>query len=130
MLSVHISAPSLSGKLIFVHIVATPVAVFHIEVAREVAVVVRTRVCGVVPVKGRVTVLSGPVEESHAGLKVLKRIGGVFEDEHRLVGAAYTGVADLAVLITPVGVVHIVAELAIFLHHIINFLCGSVLRAS
>ena len=105
-------------------VVPVVVRILHPEVARQVAVIVRTRVLGIVPVKGGVAVLSEAVEDGRACAEVVLRSKVVFDDCYRLVGDADAGVAHLSVLIAPVGVVHVVA------HEVIYLLGGSVLRTS
>ena len=122
--TVDIVLPGLGGPCRFFYVNSIIIRVFHIEIARQIAVVVRPRVRGVVPVKGRVAVLSGTVQEGGGRLQAVTRGGGVFENHHRLVGLADTGVAHLAVLVAPIGVVGVAS------YQVIHFLGRGVLRTA
>ena len=109
---------------ILAQILAVIVRVLHIEIARKIAVVIRSRVCCIIPVEGTVAVESSPVEEGCGSLQIIGRSCSVLHHENRLKSPADTGIAHLTVLIAPVGVVHIVT------HQIIHFLGGSILCSS
>ena len=121
------------GKVIFPHILrpvvflkvrTVVILVLHPEIARKVPVVVRTRVRCIIPVEGGVAVLSGTPEDGQRSLEAVCRSAGIFEHGHRLECLAHTCVAELAGLITPVAVVHVVA------HEVIDFLGRCNLRAT
>ena len=105
-------------------VLTSVVRIIHPVVTRKVAVIVRTWIRCIIPVKGGISVLSCSPKQSSRCLEVIGRSGGIFQDGHRLEGLADTRIAHLAVLVTPVAVVHIVA------HHIVYLLCRSVLRTS
>ena len=109
------SGPHIIGVVVLVLVQAAEVLIVQPGVARQVAVVVRTRIRSVVPVEGGIAVETGTPEQGCAGLEVLERIDRIFEHSHRFEGPADTGVAHLAVLIAPVAVVHIVAHQVIYL---------------
>ena len=116
--------PRLPGPSRFRGVQAVVILIRHIEIAREVAVIVRTGIRSVIPVKCCVSVFTGP-EKKGAGESEFFRWGVVvFEEGDRLVGYPVASVADLTVLISPVGVVHVVT------HKVVNLLGGSVLGSS
>ena len=119
--TVYIVLPCLCGPCRLFYVNTVIIRVFHVEIARQVAVIVRSRVRRVIPVKGGIAVLSGTVQESGGGLQTVARSGGIFKDHHRFVSLADTGVAHLAVLVAPVGVIGVGS------HQVIDFLGGSVL---
>ena len=85
------------------HKTTVVVRVVHVEIARKVPVVVRTRIRGIVPVKSRVAVLAESVKHCGRGRELLGlRSEVVLEDGDRLVGLADAGVAHLAVIVAPV----------------------------
>ena len=122
--AVPVVEPGFPGSLVLRIVLPAVVRVFHPEVAREIAVVVRPRVVCIIPVHCRIAVLACPVEKSGGSLEILERGGGIFQDKHRLMCLAHTGIAELPALISPVGIVHIVSD------KVINLLCGSILGAS
>ena len=87
-------------------ILTVEVRVGVVEVAGEIAVVVGPGVLGVVPVEGGVAVLAETEEGRGACRELVAGVVVILDDRHGLVGLAYAGVADLAVLVAPVGVVH------------------------
>ena len=123
MLSQRVHCPGFCSQESLVLIVASPIGVLIIEITRKVAVIVSARVGSIVPIEGSVAVLTRSPEQGNVGLEIIQRSCSVFNNENRLVGDSHTGVAHLAVLITPVGVVHIVA------HKVIHLLGGSILCA-
>ena len=100
---------------------AVVVVLLHIEIGRKVAVVVRSRVLGIVPVERGVTVVTASEQDSCVSIELVGRGVFILQGHDRLEGVAHAGVAHLAVLVTPVGVVHIVT------HKVIDFLGGCVL---
>ena len=105
-------------------ILAVVVAILHIGIGRQAAVVVRTRVCRIIPVKGGATVPSGTENEACAECEVLGRGQVILCQEHWLEAPLYAGVAHLAVLVTPVAVVHIVP------HKVIDLLGAGILTSA
>ena len=116
--------PGLAGPGRLHRIQAVVVGILHVEVTGQVAVVVRTGILRVIPVEGRVTVLAETVEHGGCGVEGMGRGEVVLEDGNGFVRLADPGVAHLAVLVTPVGVVHVVA------HEVVHFLGGGVLRTA
>ena len=116
--------PGILGPRSLLEVDAVVVALLHKEVGREVAVVVRSRVLGIVPVERGVAIVTTSEQDSCIGIELVGRGVFVLEGNDRFEGVAHAGVAHLAVLVTPVGVVHIVA------HKVIDFLGGCVLRAA
>ena len=107
------------------HPVQPVIVVFlHEVVAREVPVVVRTRVLGVVPVQGGVPVLAETVQEGRGGVESVGRGEVVLEDGDGFVRLADAGIAHLPVLVAPVGVVHVVV------HEVIDLLGRCVRRTA
>ena len=105
-------------------VVAVHIGILVIEITGEVTVVIWTWVLSVVPVKGRVTVLAETIECGGACIELVGRSEVVLDYRDRLIGLTHAGVADLAVLVSPVGVVHIISC------QVVNFLCGSILRTA
>ena len=121
----EVGLPSLLRPCVLGEVTTVVVRVVHVEIARKVPVVVRTRIRGIVPVKSRVAVLAESVKHCGRGRELLGlRCEVVLEDGDRLVGLADAGVAHLAVIVAPVGVVHVVA------HQIVDLLGGTVLRST
>ena len=107
------------GVLGLVQVGTVVVRIRIVEIARRVAVVVRTGVLGIVPVHSGVAVLSETEEEGRAALELVRRGVVVLGYGHGLVGLADAGIAHPAVLVAPVGIVHIVA------HKVVDLLGGS-----
>ena len=105
-------------------VVAVHVGIVVVEVAGQVAVVVRTGVLGVVPVEGGVAVLAETVEGGRTRIELVGRSVVVLHDGDGLFGLADACIANLAVLVAPVGVVHVVT------HKVVDFLGGCVLRTA
>ena len=124
MLSVGIEKPSLSLLSGLVFVITAHVFILIIIITWQVTIVIRTGIGGIVPVKGGIAVTSRSVKKSRVEFQLRARSVSVFGHEHRLKGRTHAGITDLAVLITPVGVIHIVT------HKIINLLSGSILRSS
>ena len=129
MLPVHVGgvdirSPSFCGCGSLVGVQTSKVGILVVEEAWQVAVVVRTRVGGIVPVQGGIAVHSGPVKEGGIQVEIVGRLALVLEDEDRLEGRTDPCVADFALLVTPVRVVHVV------LHQVIDLLRGSILGTS
>ena len=93
-------------------------------VAGQVAVVVGTRVGTALPREGRVTVRTEAERGCCVDLRAVVGRVGVVDDHQRLVVVTHAGVAFLAVLITPVGIVVVVAD------QVVDLLCRSLLRAA
>ena len=117
-----VALPSLSGPCGLGGIQTVVVLVRHVEIARKVAVVIRTGIGSVIPIQSRVSILSGPEQDGCRGLEIFRRGIIVLKEGDRLEGYPVTRVAHLAVLVTPVGVVHIVP------HQVVNLLGRGVLR--
>ena len=115
--------PCIQSPRIFLIIRPVIIRVLHIVVTWKISVIVRTWVSCIIPVHGSVTILTGSPQQSHRCLYSILCIT-IFEESDRLECLAYTGIAHLAVLITPVAVVHVVT------HHIINLLGRCILSAS
>ena len=81
-----------------------------IVVRREVAVVVGTRVGSVVPVEGRCSAATEHIRCRGLQFHSVVDVPVVREDYARLVVVADLGVADLAVLVSPVGIVVVCAK--------------------
>ena len=116
--------PYLVRPRVLEHVVPVHVRIGVEEVARQVPVVIRTRILRVIPVQGSVAVLAEPVQDGRAPLEPVGRREVVFEDGDGLVGLADPGVTDPPVLVAPVGIVHVVP------HQVIDLLGGSVLRTA
>ena len=123
MLSIDVKTPGLPLLRRLILIVAVHIRVFVVEVARKITVIIRTRVCRIVPVQSRVAVLTGSPKSCGTEFQLICRSSVVLQHEHRLESAAHAGIANHAVLITPVAVIHIVS------HKVIYLLSGSVLSA-
>ena len=121
MLRIH---PGLARCGVLVEAVAAVVRILHIEVARQVAVVVGTRVLRVIPVERRVAVVPEAVEHRQRALEGVGREEVVFQECNRFVRVAHARIAQLAVLVAPVGVVHVVP------HQVVDLLRGGVLGAA
>ena len=113
--------PGITGPSSLHGVLTVIVLVGHIEITREVTVVIRSRILCVVPVKGRVTVLSCPEKERRGNLELPGRCVIVLQESDGLIGYPVPGIAHLAVLVAPVGVVHVVS------HQVVDFLGGSIL---
>ena len=116
--------PYLVRPRVLEHVVPVHVRIGVEEVARQVPVVIRTRILRVIPVQGGITVLAEPVQDGGAPLELVGRGEVVLQDGDGFIGLAHTRIADPAVLIAPVGIVHVVP------HQVIDLLRRGVLRAA
>ena len=116
--------PCIKSPIIFLLISTVIVLILHPEVARKVTVVVWTRIGSIVPVHCCVTVLTCTPKHCCRSLKIIRRLNSILKYSNRLEGLADTGVAHLAVLVTPVTVVHVVT------HQVIHLLSRSILSTS
>ena len=97
------------------------VLILHVIVARKVTVIVRARVRSIIPVHCGISVLSCTPKHCCSCFEVVVRCHGVLQDGDRFECLADAGIAELAVLISPVAVVHVVAD------KVIHLLCRCIL---
>ena len=105
-------------------ILAVIVLIIIPEVAGKVAIIVRTWVWCVIPVKSCVTILTCSPKHRTRSLQIISGGGGILKYGNRLECLADTRITNLAVLITPVRVIHVVA------HQVINLLSRCILRTT
>ncbi len=77
---------------------------------RQITIVIAAGIGGILPSEGRITVLTETQGGGGVQARALRSVPGVVEHDDRLVGVADAGVAQLAVLVTDVGIVIIIAE--------------------
>ena len=116
--------PSLFCPSKLCEILSVIILILHPEVAWKITVVVRARIGSIVPVHCSIAILTCAPKHCSRSLKIIRRLDGILQDGHRLEGLANAGIAHLAVLVTPVAVVHIVT------HKVIHLLSRSVLSSS
>ena len=117
-------APHLGSPGGLLRIGAVVVVIVHKVVAGQVAVVVGTRVGCIIPVQRGVAVPAAAVEQRGGYIQLVGGRCGVAQHSDGLKSLSHAGVADFAVLVAPVGVVHIGT------HQVVNLLGRCVLRTS
>ena len=116
--------PRIAGPGRFRRIQPLVVGVLHVEVTRQVLVVIRAGVGRIVPIQGRVAIPAEAVQQGCTPLELVGRREVVLQDGNRFMGDGHARIAHLAVLVAPVGVVHVVS------HQVIHLLRGSVRLAA
>ena len=113
--------PDLRSPSVLHAVVAVHVRIRIVEVTGKIAVVIRAGILGIVPVECGVAVLAETIERGHIGVELVGRSIIILYYRDGLVGLADAGVAHLSVLVSPVGIVHVVAN------QVIHFLGGCIL---
>ena len=129
-LRIHVGmGPHIVGGHVLVRVVAVEVRLIDavdgaVVIAGQIAVVVRTGILGIVPVQCRVAVAAKAEQGGEAAFELVRGSEAPLGQGHGLMRFAHAGVAHLAVLVTPVGVVHVVS------YQVVHFLGGSHLGAT
>ena len=124
----HILLPYILRPCILGIILSSIVRIVHPEITWKVTIIVRTRICRIVPVKSSITVLACSPEHCDRSLKVVRWSYCVLKECNRLESLAHTCITHLSVLITPVTVVHVVTHEVIYLLSR-SILCTSLARS-
>ena len=112
--------PRIAGPGRFRRIQPLVVGVLHVEVTRQVLVVIRAGVGRIVPIQGRIAIPAEAVQQGCTPLELVGRRKVVLQDGNRFMGDGHARIAHLAVLVAPVGVIHVVP------HQVIHLLRGSI----